>query len=564
MQYYYAKVCPWEVIYDLVRMRTPAGYNKTRYREFAFNLKENVMSRFNSFESALALKRYVQQHSSITKYHLGAQYTADPKRRNSEGVVDEFKELVFDIDLDDYSALLGSIDPSDMEACDRFWSVVGLGMDVLKHVLRARFGFRHFLVCYSGRRGAHLCVYDEKACAASNEVRSAIVSNIKFDADAADMDEVYRELIEPFWKEVALRSYHGGGFGVFDTCDDVSAFLEGIKCKRLKDHMANHVSEVGLVAWQRMCEYSVSNRHTMAWLSGALKREVARRLWPHVDTNVTTQMKHLAKGVFSVHPSTGRVCVPIFGRCTSFVPQCQSIDVRSIATDQSREAVDALVDQLRSFVKGMDQIYHQSLNTYGMTAPSCRPRVSKKRPRHDDDDDCVAQQALMFGTFMRTFVAVSNPDRPQDVYITMSTCPESKEAGAASPKFDYANLQHVPNRRELLCNVGTLYKGSLFPLCAKRDRRFHAHMFEEAVRRAHQSPGSNILCDSMRVLILRNLPDSRENKERFVDRLQEMMQRMVSRTVVCKVNCTWDRDAIVSYLNSSNLCALCEDRKVYI
>jgi len=82
------------------------------------------------------------------------------------------RELVFDIDVNDYSTW--GVDPGDIGSCDAAWHIVAFGMVVVRHIMEKHYGFKNMLLVYSGRRGAHLTVYDARACELTDEARAAI------------------------------------------------------------------------------------------------------------------------------------------------------------------------------------------------------------------------------------------------------------------------------------------------------------------------------------------------------------------------------------------------------
>ena len=53
----------------------------------------------------------------------------------------------------------------------------------------------------------------------------------------------------------------------------------------------------------------------------SIKCTVLSYVWPRLDANVSKQRNHLSKSVFSVHPKTGRVCVPLIGLRHAFLPR---------------------------------------------------------------------------------------------------------------------------------------------------------------------------------------------------------------------------------------------------
>lgn len=64
---------------------------------------------------------------------------------------------------------------NDKSICKRCWQFIAAAVVVLDASLREDFGFQHLLWVYSGRRGIHCWISDEKARALTDEQRKAIV-----------------------------------------------------------------------------------------------------------------------------------------------------------------------------------------------------------------------------------------------------------------------------------------------------------------------------------------------------------------------------------------------------
>ena len=67
----------------------------------------------------------------------------------------------------------GGISKDDLRTCDMNWPLVAVGLEVCKQVLQTGFGFKHILPVYSGRRGGHLWICDERACRMDDAARDA-------------------------------------------------------------------------------------------------------------------------------------------------------------------------------------------------------------------------------------------------------------------------------------------------------------------------------------------------------------------------------------------------------
>ena len=189
----------------------------------------------------------------------GAIFNLDPRHRQKKlALVPELRELVFDIDLNDYEHF--SIDSNDISACDAAWPLVSFGMCIVTRVLDKVFGFRHFLLVYSGRRGAHLTVHDARACALTDEARAAIVSFLQPSDQAGRggrhdfgrliqhpcFAELFESHIVPFWEHFCLKSY-----GLLDSPIDREAFMD-LFGDRLAKTQINAAALSGEVVWSKL------------------------------------------------------------------------------------------------------------------------------------------------------------------------------------------------------------------------------------------------------------------------------------------------------------------------
>ena len=127
------------------------GKSETNYfskREFSFTLRNGAYFRYQSFKAVDELKSKMIDKIP-EKIDIGAVYSIAPEmiRTRGEKSLPEERELVFDIDMNDYdnnrTCCTGPVN------CDKCWKYMILAYKILDSCLREDFGFEHILYAFS-------------------------------------------------------------------------------------------------------------------------------------------------------------------------------------------------------------------------------------------------------------------------------------------------------------------------------------------------------------------------------------------------------------------------------
>ena len=319
-------------------------------REFALE-GQGFFRRFNYVASAEDLRFLIREAAAL---HIGAVYTCDMRNKQLRGLSVQ-RELVVEIDLNDYAAW--GVDANDIGACDSAFHLCAFGMICMKYLLSESFGFRHFLICYSGRRGAHLTVHDRRACALSDEARGSLVSFLTAAGTspaafagivaAPFFDEMWKTHVKPYMT-FCVKAADEGGAGLFDSVLDRNDFVASLDHDALA--AASLDADSGPQLWHALL--AAADETSLP----RLQQAVAARVWPQIDAAVTKRKDHLSKAPFSKHGKTGRIALPILGDLSRFKPSdCPTAEQLLRGEPVALEAMEAAVSAVEKLVDRLEQ-----------------------------------------------------------------------------------------------------------------------------------------------------------------------------------------------------------------
>ena len=395
MKLYYGRLFPHQTLYkwlaygnDYARSKHPkADRSFFSRRELCFTLDGDIFVRYQSFKDAEEMEAAIKQKCPA-KIDIGPVYNVDPRKRaaysggsggdlSGAGGLRAFqpveRELVFDIDMDDYDDFLNYTHKD--HGWEKCWALMAVAIRVLDRGLREDFGFEHIFFVFSGRRGIHCWVCDKRARMMTDEQRAAVANyfslcrgreggKAKVMLTSPRHPSVQRaaEILEPIFVDEMLPAQ-----GLLDTSESWEKILEYIPdddvCDKLRERWQNgrrsSTSAVEDVNKSRCGEHTHTHTHTLLdrprstdlsspphplslsshfwafhrWLElckevdrcvGRTKDPMKRRqlvkckdeivfayTYPKLDIEVSKKRNHLLKAPFCVHPKTGRVCVPI-------------------------------------------------------------------------------------------------------------------------------------------------------------------------------------------------------------------------------------------------------------
>jgi len=302
-------------------------------REFTLVLEGDIFCRYTCFKDAEEYRAQVMARQPI-RMEIGAVFSHPPKNHNT--VVKEAykpleRELVFDIDMDDYDDIRTCC--TGAKLCTKCWTFMKAAIKTIDRCMREDFGFKHLVFVYSGRRGVHCWIGDKAARCLSNEQRSAVAeymtvvagnSKARAELNFRGADELHPaiqracEICEPYFRDDSNGVLLGQD--ILRSGNHLDKILDCFGANertKVESYVKAHPEATSRDIWMQLEKVreewakTVTGRKEQQQAKIILKEVMLQYTYPRLDINVSKQMNHLLKSPFVVHPKTGRVCVPI-------------------------------------------------------------------------------------------------------------------------------------------------------------------------------------------------------------------------------------------------------------
>lgn len=294
------------------RAKRACTENKLSDYEFGFRIDGDVFIRHQKVGSVDDLIRMLTKYPRTMALELGGPFV---HARYSDVYAPGECPLRFDLDLSDYDDVRPCC--SKKRCCNKCWLFVRAGLALIRMSMQEAFGLGdEMCAVFSGRRGAHFYCNGSHARSLSRQERSAIASYLgvvytrsetragvrtaaKLDVRILERVTMTRELsiLLPY-AALAIRTY--GWLWFFDLIRPRS---QKKNVMRLAKRVCGETATKSTLEKVR----SVCERRN---LGVAFDRAVYLALYPRIDTAVTTDLTHLCKAPFSVHPATGLLALP--------------------------------------------------------------------------------------------------------------------------------------------------------------------------------------------------------------------------------------------------------------
>lgn len=333
MHEYYKNSFPAEEVWKFMTARC----KQPEHKEFAYEFDIGsalAWKRYNACASSEDLRKIVTK-KDFHALHIGPSFSESSRYARSPTAHITGKELVFDLDLQDIAWF--EINKSDQLYNDRYVKAVFSSCAVLIEILKEVMDFKHFMPVYSGRRGVHLWVLDERAYDWGSSERDALCSFVSGIPSRADPRVIQTKHLKnnpsfghKVWeavkraKVVLLTPQRQNGVGLLDSQSDVNSFIIKLfdvhtdDCPVQKGHAASrrHFESLAKLMANLKTDFAAFGAIEKAVEGHCIYKErlsdiMISLAWPVVDIQATAKVNHCTKSIFSLHAATNRIAVPL-------------------------------------------------------------------------------------------------------------------------------------------------------------------------------------------------------------------------------------------------------------
>ncbi|KAI3644117.1 hypothetical protein MP228_010281 [Amoeboaphelidium protococcarum] len=291
------------------------------------------------------------------KIDIGAVYSTKPKNKSmTKSFKPVQREFVIDIDMTDYDQVRSCCAGADI--CRKCWTLMTVSIKVIDECLRSDFGFQCLLWVYSGRRGVHLWVADQRARVMNEESRRSVVQYLEvvraLSGDAASKMSYQHPHMS---RSAAIIDQYFRGYMLGPDAPKLPLdMLKLVPHEALRQKLSDHWSQCQSAAeqWRVLTEYVGGMKDKK--LENCVRNIQFVYMYPRLDAQVSMHLNHLLKSPFCVHPKTGKICVPIdavdadkFNPLT--VPTLNGVIQEMMAHDRSGSSNTQLKDWQKTSLK---------------------------------------------------------------------------------------------------------------------------------------------------------------------------------------------------------------------
>ncbi|XP_026675332.1 DNA primase small subunit-like isoform X2 [Ceratina calcarata] len=232
------------------------------------------------------------------------------------------RELIFDIDINDYDDIRTCC--TGDQICPKCWKFMALACKILDNGLRIDFGYNHILWVFSGRRGIHCWVCDQRARILSPSERQTVgkyfqiinggkytYKKVKLDNRTQYLISSALDMIRPIFVPFIVKEQD-----ILGTNERLAKFLNVIYDAEDREALRSQMEtlETSSQRWntfvcyiENLLDKTKKEHHKYTYLIDEIMLQYT---YPRMDIKVTETMNHLLKGPFCVHPKTGKISVP--------------------------------------------------------------------------------------------------------------------------------------------------------------------------------------------------------------------------------------------------------------
>ena len=208
LKQYYDNCFPYQKIYEWLSYGNIPN-SKTQLcdqtyfnrREIAYivlmdNNQDEYCTRHQCYKNTQEFQADVDKFTPL-RIDIGAVFDIEPKnnRNHHKNVKAEAveREFVIDIDMSDYDNIRTCCVGKKM--CSKCWKFMVAAYEVLNVALQDDFGFKDLLWVFSGRRGIHCWVCDDRARLMTNQVRGSVTTYLDLSVNNEKMDKLVKDVV---------------------------------------------------------------------------------------------------------------------------------------------------------------------------------------------------------------------------------------------------------------------------------------------------------------------------------------------------------------------------------